>query len=157
MFFPFDPYLLRRSSRFLELRKSYTTWRAASRLAHGDSGPVGSASHQESGGGEDDDGDSGDEATSGDSSDSFEEDNERMSSVDGTPVSHPSSVHHGSGSYGGSYGVTPPRFGAPKGPAFGFGRPLPISAAAAQLGASQLGTSYGTPMSCTPEGYLGRS
>lgn len=29
MFFPFDPYLLRRSARFLDLATSYNTWGGA--------------------------------------------------------------------------------------------------------------------------------
>ena len=31
MFFPFDPYLLRRSARFLDLSTSYNTWGGAHR------------------------------------------------------------------------------------------------------------------------------
>lgn len=41
MFFPFDPYLLRRSSRFLQLRSSYVQWRHGHPATPSASGGVG--------------------------------------------------------------------------------------------------------------------
>ena len=53
MFFPFDPYLLKRSSRHLRLRQAYVSWRhghpsthLAQQGAAGGAVPPGAAAHQ---------------------------------------------------------------------------------------------------------------
>ena len=82
MFFPFDPYLLKRSSRFLALPSCYTTWRQAMSLA-------GAASTSHAEGDEDSDaeeggGRGGEASTSDSEDDTFEP---RSASMGGTPAS----------------------------------------------------------------------
>lgn len=66
MFFPFDPYLLRRSSRFLQLKTSYVRWRhghpqaAAGGAAAGGDGAAGAAADDDSDS-EEDEGEEADE------------------------------------------------------------------------------------------------
>ena len=57
MFFPFDPYLLKRSSRHLRLRQAYVSWRhghpsthLAQQGAAGGAVPPGAAAHQHAAG-----------------------------------------------------------------------------------------------------------
>ena len=161
MFFPFDPYLLRRSARLLSLDTTYVRWRgghphAAEAADGGDGGAAGAAAGGAAAAGAhegDDDalgsGSSGDDSGSGSSSSDEDDDDGGLSSSD----LEDEDDHHMAASLdpGSSFpgGLTPPGIAAAAAGAMGaapgalprvasFGlRPVGVAAAAAAAAAAQ--------------------
>ncbi|GBF88999.1 hypothetical protein Rsub_01498 [Raphidocelis subcapitata] len=137
MFFPFDPYLLRRSARYLSLDSTYVRWRGGhpeAAPADGGGAGAGEGAAGAAGGGDDDALLGGSESSSGSGSDSEDE------GVTSSSDFGDDEDHHMAASLDGPGSMTPPGLGLGAG---GAGAGAAAAAAAAGLAAMHRAASIG--------------